>query len=220
MDRHMAEEPLQETDQPDVIRFLRSGANLAANAEAADAMNLLIREINQHPTGATTARLWSALIRQFLLQTARAADASPQTTAALTGRTVSDLMTRDTWTAQPDQTLSELVNRLFLARAITFAPVVENDALLGYVDIHMVQRIDRENWTNATVDDVIESVGPDNTVSPDLPGDVLFARITRTGRRKFLVVTGNALVGVVTLADLIAGPGVSRQLRQSPPTRA
>lgn len=216
----MAEEPLPATDQADVIRFLRSGANLGANAETQNAMNLLIREINHHPTGTTAARLWSALIWQFLLQTAQAPHLPPEANVTPTGRTVGDVMTRAPWTARPDQTLSELVNRLFLAQAITFAPVVENDALLGYVDIHMVQRIDRENWTNATVDDVIESVGPDNTVSPDLRADALFARIARTGRRKFLVVAGTALVGVVTLADLIGGPGVPGQLRQSPPTRA
>jgi CBS domain-containing protein len=216
MDRHMPEEPLPETGLADVIGYLRSGTTLGANTDTQDAMNMVIRDIINHPTGANTARIWSTLIQQFLLKNAPAADFLPRTNAKLAGQIVGDLMTPDPWTAQPDQTLSELVNRLFLAHAITFAPVVENDAVLGYVDMHMVHRIDRENWTNATVDDVIEGVGSDNTVSPDLRGDALFVRIARTGRRKFLVVAGDTLVGVVTLADLIAGPGVSRLL---PPTR-
>jgi CBS domain-containing protein len=216
----MAEKSHPETGLAEVIRFLRSGARPDATGERDDAVNLMIREIQQNPAGAITARLWSALIRQSLLQTILAPRFPQDSDAALAGQTVGDLMSPAPWTARPDQTLSELVNRLFLAHAITFAPVVEDAAVLGYVDLHMVHRINRENWTNATVDDVIESVGPDNKVAPDLPGDELFRHILQTGRRKFLVIDGNALVGVVTLADLVSYPGISRQLQQSPSPRS
>jgi CBS domain-containing protein len=223
MDRQMADEPLLETDNADVIRFLRSGVGFSTHPdlhETQSAMNLLIRQINAQPTGVAAAGVWSALIRLFLQQTKRATNAIAEPKNALKGRTVGDIMTRDPWTARPDQTLSELVNQLFLAHAITFAPVVEDDVLLGYVDFHMVQRIDRENWTNATVEDVIESVGPDNSVSPNMLDDDLFARIAQTGRRKSLVVFGQTLVGVVTLSDLTSYLGASRQLPQSPTARA
>ena len=219
----MAEEPLSRFDQTDVTRFLRSGAGIWTSADMTkthDALKQLIEEASARPGGPVAAGLWSVLIGLFLQQASRAALGSPDTKAAPAGRSVGDLMTRDPWTARPDQTLSELVNRLFLARAISFAPVVEDGTLLGYVDIHMVRRIDRENWTSTSVNDVIESVGPDNAVSPALPGDALFARIARTGRRKFLVVLENSLVGVVSLSDVMSDLDVSRQLRQSPPARA
>jgi CBS domain-containing protein len=222
MDRHMADEPLPQTDHVDVIRFLRSGAGLGAHPdllEAQSAVKLLVREINCQPTGAAAAGLWSALIELFLRQASRTTDAVAKTKGPSTGRTVGNIMTRDPWIARPDQTLSELVNRLFLAHAITFAPVVEHEALLGYVDIHMVRRIDRENWTNTTVDDVIEAVGLENTVSPDLSDDDLLVRISMTGRRKFLVVIENTLVGVVTVSDLITRPRVAVQGLQAPPMR-
>lgn len=218
----MAEEPLPVTDQTDVIRFLRSGAGIGSDPamrETHGAMTLLIRELGDHPTGAAAAGLWSALIGQCLLHGSRTAAATPESIAALAGRTIGDLATRDPWTARASQTLSEVVNQLFLAHAISFAPVLENDVLLGYVDLSIIHRIDRENWTNTTVNDVVETVGPDNTVSPDMTGDALFTRIAKTGRRKFLVTFGQHLVGVVTLTDLMCCLAVSPQMPRSSPKR-
>lgn len=219
----MAEKPLPETDLTAVIRLLQTDAGSGTSPdliETQGALNLLISEINGQPAGAVAADLLSALNGLFFLQTSLDTEELHIAKTALNRRTVGDLMTRDPWTAPPDQTLSELVNRLFLARAISFAPVLENGKLLGYVDSHMVQGIEQENWASTTVDDVIETVGPDNTVSPDLLGDDLIVRIARTGRRKFLVVLENALVGVVTLSDLISCVGLLRLQLHLPPSNA
>jgi Zn-dependent protease len=160
-------------------------------------------------SGVAASGLWPVLIGLFLLATSRATLAQQETAAALDGRTVADLMTRDPWTAGPDQSLAELVNRVFLEHAISFAPVVESGTLVGYVDLQMVRTIDREHWATATVDDVIESVGADNTVSPEMPGLELITRIMKTGRRKYLVTDAARLVGVITLSDLLAFLSVS-----------
>lgn len=207
------------TDQITVFSFLQSGVGLWSDPDLAEvqiAMNLLIGEINRQPFGPAAGALWSELIRLFLSQTVRAGDEGRGAIAPVAARTVGDLMTRDPWTARPDQTLSELVDQVFLCHAATFAPVVETGRLLGYVDLQMVRGIDRENWASTTVDDLVESVGSNNTVSPDLQGKNLLARIARTGKRKFLVASDNALVGVVTLSDLISGPGPRSRLRQTP----
>ena len=164
--------------------------------------------------GDSAGGLWPVVISLFLLAAAQAARKQAQTAAALDGRTVGDLMSRDAWTTRPDQSLSELVCQVFLDRGVSFAPVVENGAVLGYVDTHMVQRIDRENWTTTVVDDVIESIGDENAVSPDLPARKLLDRIGRTGRRKFLVVADTTLVGVITLTDLVACLNVANVLQQ------
>ncbi len=165
-------------------------------------------------SGDAAGGLWPVVIGLFLLSTARNACSEVQLMAALDGRTVADLMSRELCTARPDQSLSELVSRVFLDHGVSFAPVVEDGAVLGYVDTHMVRRIDRENWTTTVVDDVIESIGNENSVSPDLPGRELLDRIGRTGRRKFLVVVGTTLVGVITVSDLVSYLNVAEELQR------
>jgi Zn-dependent protease/predicted transcriptional regulator len=164
-------------------------------------------------SGDLAGGLWPAVIGLLLIGTARQSRSTTPLAAASDGRTVADLMTRDPCTVRPDQSLSELVSQVFLDQGISFAPVVENGVVLGYVDTHLVLRIDRENWTTTVVDDVIESISDENSVPPDLPGRDLLDRIGRTGRRKFMVVAGTALVGVVTLSDLITYLRVAEDLQ-------
>lgn len=167
-------------------------------------------------TGTMAAGLWPILIGLFVLATSRAALAQIETKSALEDKTVADLMTRHLWTAQPEQSLSELVNRVFLEHGISFAPVVEDGTLLGYVDLKFVRKIDRENWTTTTVDDVIENTGPENTVPPQMAGLDLMSLIFKTGRRKFVVADRNKLVGVITLSDVLAYLYVLREVTASP----
>lgn len=158
------------------------------------------------------AGLWPILVGLFLLALGRASYSQVETKQMLTGRVVADLMSRQPMVAYPDQSLAEVVNRVFLAEGVSFAPVVEAGALLGYVDVHLIRTIDREHWATTTVDDVVESLSPDNTVPPDLPMQTLKERMATTGRRKYLVVDKGALLGVVTLSDVTAFLDVSRQI--------
>jgi len=114
-----------------------------------------------------------------------------------------DLMTANPFTTDPSQSLSHLVNRVFLKHGISFAPVVENGVLLGYVDFPMVRKIDREHWTTTTVEDVIEPTSDENTVCSKTAALAVLSRILTTGRRKFLVADDNVLIGVITLSDVL-----------------
>lgn len=163
-------------------------------------------------SGAIAAGLWPVLIGLFLLAASRSALANLEAKVALEGRTIANLMTRDPHIVGPDLSLSELVNHIFLKHSISFAPVVEDGVLLGYVDSKIVQKIDREHWTTTKVEDVVENTSDDNTVPYDMTALDLMTRIAETGRRKFLVVDAHGLVGVVTLTDMIAVLRVSREI--------
>lgn len=163
-------------------------------------------------SGNLAAGVWPVLIGLFLMATSRAALTQIETQAALKGRRVADLMARAPWTARPEQSLWELVHHIFLEHGVSFVPVIENGTLLGYVDFQMARKIDREHWENTTVEDVLEPVGPENTVNTDMAGGDLLARMSQDGRRKFLVTTNGQLAGVVTLADVLGFLSVFREL--------
>lgn len=161
------------------------------------------------------AGLWPILVGLFLLALGRASYQQVEVKQIFTGHSVADLMTKRAIVAGPDQTLSEVLNRVFLANGISFAPVVEEGVLLGYVDLHLIRCMDREHWATTIVDDVMESVSPDCAIQLDMPAQTLLEHMTKTGRRKFLVVDDAALVGVVTLSDVTGFLDVSRQIAET-----
>ena len=126
------------------------------------------------------------------------------TKSAATGRdTVDRLMTQVPWTVIPSQTLAELVNQVMLRHAVSFVPVVEGAVVLGYIDTHILQKIDRENWASTKVGDVFVARDLHNCVAPDARAVKLLGRIRAGGTHKFLVVDGENLAGVITLSDLV-----------------
>lgn len=191
---------------------LVSATRRAAAVSAVFAWGLIALGVLAIFSAGPAAGLWPILVGLFLLALGRASYQQVEMKQAFTGRYVADLMTRRAYVARPDQSLAEVVNRVFLSHGIGFAPVVEDGVLLGYVDVHLIRRIDREHWATTTVDDVMENVSPDCAVASDLPAQTLLDRMAQFKRRKFLVVDEGALVGVVTLSDVTGYLDVSRQI--------
>jgi Zn-dependent protease/predicted transcriptional regulator len=162
------------------------------------------------PAGA--GGFWFVLIGIYLLMAAQTTYMHLMMRAALKGRTVRDLMTRTPETTAPDATLADVVDKVMLAHARSFVPVVEGDHLLGYVDGGMLTTIARENWADTHVADIFEPLGPDNSILQDMTADALLDRIARTGRRKFLVADQGRLAGVISLTDLVSCLGVMATL--------
>ncbi|WP_195822680.1 site-2 protease family protein [Roseobacter sp. MH60115] len=152
--------------------------------------------------GAMVAGLWQIMIGFFVLMAARAAYQTQLAKAAFDNKTVVALMKRDPIVISPNMTLSEFVNRIMLRHNVSFVPVVEDGVLLGHMDQAVLAGIDRENWANTRVGDVFAGLDDQVSISGEMPVQDLMARIADTGRRKFLVVDGHRLMGVISLADL------------------
>lgn len=158
------------------------------------------------------AGLWPILVGLFLLAIGRATVQRVEMQHLTAGKTVADLMTRRPVTVRPDQSLADVVNQVFLANGISFAPVIEDGDLLGFVDLAMIRRIDREHWEATKADDVVEAPSGGYVVAPGLPVDELLKKVSGSGRTKFLVMEDDRLVGIVTMRDLVAYLDISRQI--------
>lgn len=192
----------------DLLRATRQAVKISA----AFSYSLVVLGLFAAVSGAVTLGLWAILIALFLLAAARSTLTGIEAKRAFEGRKVSQVMSRDPWTASPELSLAELVHDVFLKHAVNFVPVVEDGVLLGYVDTQIVRRIDRENWVTTKVDDVLEARNDDNTVAADILAAELVQKIVESGRRKFLVTNAEGLAGVVALSDLISVISVSKEI--------
>ncbi|SMX42451.1 site-2 protease family protein [Actibacterium lipolyticum] len=167
--------------------------------------------------GAQIGGIWVIIVGLSLLLLSRGAEQRMRLKTALRSKTIASIMTVTPWTVAPSSTLAELVNRVMLHHAVSFVPVVDGQDLLGYIDIHLLKKIDREHWPSTTVGDVFISVAEENAISPHATTKWLVQRVLETGRRKFLVTEAGQLRGVITLSDLAAYLSVFRQLDAQQP---
>ncbi|SFR09482.1 site-2 protease family protein [Poseidonocella sedimentorum] len=145
---------------------------------------------------------WQVLIGVFILMAARSSIESARTKQLLGAETARTLMTPNAITASPHMTLSALVEEIMLPRRVSFVPVVEGAQLLGYIDSAVLNTIDRDNWDTTQINDVFVALENAATLAPGTGALEVLSRVARTGRRKFLVVEGRRLDGVLTLSDL------------------
>ncbi|MFQ6549565.1 site-2 protease family protein [Aestuariibius sp. 2305UL40-4] len=162
-------------------------------------------------TANAASGLWPILIGFFILATSQAAYQQLATGAALGGRTVGALMSRDVHTADPGMTLSDLVEDVFLHHTVSFVPVVADGMVLGAIDTAALRSVPRAEWPVTRVGDVFVPLSDEMTVAEEMPAKALLDRIGRTGRRKYLVMEGRQLIGVVTLTDVAGHLNVVRE---------
>lgn len=154
--------------------------------------------------GASIGGLWPILIGFFLMSASSGSYQQLLIKTMLRDHSLSALMTRNPVTADPEINLDELVEDIMLGRNVSFVPVVEGEHLLGYVDTDTVRKIDRENWSSTHLSDIFIPSNNSNTIGPDLQTDLLFEKMAKEGRRKFLIAEQERLLGVISLSDLMA----------------
>lgn len=180
-----------------------SATRTAANAGKVLAYSLIGLGIYAILLGAATSGLWYVLIGFFVLVAARSAFTNQLMKSTFDGKTVSAVMIKDPVLVAPDLTLADFVSEVMLKHRVSFAPVVADGVLIGQIDKGVLSAIDRDHWANTRVGDVFAGLDVAATIPPDMAVQDLLKLIAETGTRKFLVVDGHKLLGVITLANLI-----------------
>lgn len=152
--------------------------------------------------GAAASGLWQIMIGLFVLSAARASYQHQLAHSIFGDRTVAQVMRREPIVLDPAVSLSEVVNEVFLPNRIGFAPVQQGNRLLGTLDQSCISSVEREKWDSERVLDHLTPLDPGGLVTPSMPVEDLLAQISESGKRKYLVVEGETLRGVITLADL------------------
>jgi CBS domain-containing protein len=163
-------------------------------------------------SGGGIGGFWLVLIGFFVLTASRGAYQQLLLKDGLRGRQVADLMTTNPHMASPDMRLADLVDRVMLAHAISFVPVIANGQLVGQIDTRLVQTIPREDWAKRDVASVMVPVDLDCVVSPQMTAQDALARLIAGPARKLIVVDRGAVCGVLSLRDLLGHIAVVQAL--------
>ena len=147
--------------------------------------------------------IWLFMVGMFVRHAAGASWRHVALRQALAGRQVRRYMTVNPLVVAPTLPVGELVDEVFMAHTHKMYPVVHSGALLGCVTLAAVQALPRGRWGASVVADIMEPVGPGNTVAAAADALAAAAAMGRAGRSRMMVVEGGELAGVVSIGDLL-----------------
>ncbi|WP_339765887.1 site-2 protease family protein [uncultured Hoeflea sp.] len=154
-------------------------------------------------SGGGIGGFWQILIGFFIINASNGSYQNLVVKAALRGKTAGSLMSRQLYTVDAETSVAELVDDVMLRHGVSFVPVLSGERLLGYVDTAAARSIDRQEWPERRVSEVMLPEGPDTTVAPDTPLNEVFKLLAAHPRRKLMVAQGGRLLGVISLSDLM-----------------
>jgi Zn-dependent protease/predicted transcriptional regulator len=174
---------------------------LASRVGIAMAFALIGWGVVQLLGGSVVGGMWLAMIGLFLHQAANAAYAQTAVNEALGALTVRDLMSAEVVTADADETITELVERLWRHHVST-VPVLERGRFVGIVSVSGLQKLDQSKRATARVRDVMRPAEASLTVGPDESVVVALQRASGNGLGRLAVLDGDRLAGYLSLKDI------------------
>lgn len=202
----------------------RSGDMLEATRKASGAgailaLGLMGLGLFSALSGGGIGGLWLVLIGFFVLNASRGTYQRLLMQDSLRGRRVAELMTPDPWTATPEMTLSELADRVMLAHAVSFAPVVEQGRVIGQIDAARMREVAREDWATTRVAETMAPLTDADLIAPRMTAEEALQRLSDGPQRKLIVAEGRRLRGILSLRDLMGHIAVVQALGRGTPNR-
>jgi predicted transcriptional regulator len=119
------------------------------------------------------------------------------------GHPVAAFMNRQPTTVTPDLPVRQLVEDFFYRHHHKAFPVVQNRELLGCVTADRLRQVDRAQWQNLTVRDVMTSCPTESIVSPSTDALDALMQMQCSGNWWLLVAVDGKLCGILSLSDML-----------------
>jgi Zn-dependent protease/CBS domain-containing protein len=183
---------------------IRRATRIASTAGQAIAGVIVIAGILVATLGGSVwTGLWIILIALFLRQAAGTSYRQLLMREALRGIKLRSVLTPEVVTVTPDITLAELIDGFLLRYHFTSYPVVADGRPVGLISIRAVKRVPRERWGDTLVGQVMASITPGISLSPDDDIPTALTRMAATGQTRLPVIDGSGeLVGIVSRRDI------------------
>lgn len=185
---------------------LNKATRVASNIGKGFALFLIVMGFFQIFMGNFVGGLWFVFIGVFVQQAAESGYQQVVIKKALSGLKVKDLMSKPVITVDETNSVTEAVENYFFKFHHASFPVRSNGHVAGLLTLNNVRAIEKEKWNETRVSDVMNKLGPNDTMSPDDSALDALARMMSNNNGnlgRFPVVQDGQLVGIISRQDIM-----------------
>jgi Zn-dependent protease/predicted transcriptional regulator len=186
---------------------------IAARVGQAVAFLFILDGIWQYFSGAGFGGLWIAFIGWFLMDAAKSSYAEAETTAALRGVRVSEVMSRDCVTVDRGMSLQDFVDFYLLRTGQRCFAVADQGRLVGIITPREVGAVPRDHWANTTVREAMRPLQELHVIAPDTAVLDALKLLVSNDVNQLPVVANGTLKGMVSRSQLVQLLQVRSQLQ-------
>jgi Zn-dependent protease len=147
--------------------------------------------------------IWWFLIGMFLRGASQASYQQLLIRRAFEGEPISRFMNTTPVTVSPSISIEELVEKYIYKHHFKMFPVIKDGKLVGCVTIKQIKEIPREERDRHTVQELVKSCSPENTIGKDEDAMKALSLMKNSNSSRIMVVEGSKLVGVIALKDML-----------------
>jgi Zn-dependent protease/CBS domain-containing protein len=186
-----------------ITRNADRSTRLAAQVGQAVAFLFILSGLFRLFVGANFGGLWLAFIGWFLLDAARSSYVQVELIAGLRNRRVADIMDRDYATVEGHLSLQDFVDEYVLRTGRRCFVVIQNDKVSGLITTHEVKKVDRDSWSQTSVQSVMRPLSELRTVAPDTPAIQALELMSREDMNQLPVISDGHLEGVFSRSHIL-----------------
>lgn len=147
--------------------------------------------------------LWLSFIGWFLNSAAVQSYQEIVVQDILEGVKVKDIMRADPPTVNGKVSVSELVDKHIMQKDDHAFPVLEESHLVGLVTLQDVRGVNKENWDDVLVKEIMTPRGELVTVTRDEDASDAFTKLSRKSVRQLPVCEGDEIVGLLRREEIV-----------------
>jgi predicted transcriptional regulator len=122
---------------------------------------------------------------------------------ALEGEKVQRFMSTDVEKVPSSLSVEDLVEDYIYKHHYKMFPVVDNEKLIGCVNIKQVKEIPREEWDRHKISEIIDACSNENTIGSEEDALKALTVMRENNVSRLMVVEGDKLVGLIALKDML-----------------
>jgi Zn-dependent protease/CBS domain-containing protein len=186
-----------------ITRNADRSTRLAAQVGQAVAFLFILSGLFRFFVGANFGGLWLAFIGWFLLDASRSSYIQVELMAGLRNRRVADIMDHDCGTVEGHLSLQEFVDEYVLRTGHRCFVVVQNGRVCGLITTHEVKKVDRDSWSQTSVQSVMRPLSQMRTIAPETPAIQALELMAREDMNQLPVISDGQLQGVITRGHVL-----------------
>jgi Zn-dependent proteases len=150
--------------------------------------------------------IWLAFIGWFLQSSAYLSYRQLIFDSSIKGFKVKDMMNTNIVTIKRDTTVGEIVNNYFMKYKFGIFPVVDNHdnkKLIGFISIHDIKSVPREQWDSTDAMDIAEEVKENETISSEAEANEAIKQMSKYNLNHLVILSDKKFKGMITKSDIL-----------------